>query len=90
MRLVVADGGADVSPISYQHGGYVLNATIDLYAQAILEPRGDGRVIFVANDREETVGLPATDCMSHVEPLRLHRGIYNRIVRSSTKDAHWP
>lgn len=81
LRLGLAGGGTDVSPFSEDQGGFVLNATIDLYAQAILEPRTDGRIIFAAEDREERVELEATSVLTDVDPLRLHRGIYNRIVR---------
>jgi D-glycero-alpha-D-manno-heptose-7-phosphate kinase len=81
LRLGLAGGGTDVSPFSEEQGGYVLNATVDLYAQAILEPRNDGRIVFAAEDREERVELEATAVLPDVEPLRLHRGIYNRIVR---------
>lgn len=81
LRLGLAGGGTDVSPFSDEHGGFVLNATIDLYAQAILEPRTDGRVVFVAADRGERVELPAQAVLADEEPLRLHRGIHSRIVR---------
>lgn len=81
LRLGLAGGGTDVSPFSDEHGGYVLNATIDLYAQAIIEPRDDGRVVFAAEDREESVEFQATDGIADSEPLRLHKGIYRRIVR---------
>lgn len=81
LRLGLSGGGTDVSPFSDEHGGCVLNATIDLYAQAILEPRDDGRVSFSAQDREEEVELTADADMPDAEPLRLHRGIYRRIVR---------
>ncbi len=81
LRLGLAGGGTDVSPFSDEHGGYVLNATIDLYAQAILEPRSDGRVLFAAEDRQELVQLDASADLPDAEPLRLHRGIYRRIVR---------
>lgn len=81
LRLGLAGGGTDVSPFSEEQGGFVLNATIDLYAQAILEPRNDGRIIFAAEDREEAVNLESIPVLPDVDPLRLHRGIYNRIVR---------
>jgi len=81
LRLGLAGGGTDVSPFSDEHGGHVLNATVDLYAQTILEPRTDGKVIFVAADRDERVELPAAYVLSDEEPLRLHRGIYSHFVR---------
>ena len=81
LRLGLAGGGTDVSPFSDEHGGFVLNATIDLYAQAIIEPREDGTVTFTAEDREETVSFPAAHMCGDEEPLRLHRGIYRRIVQ---------
>ncbi len=81
LRLGLAGGGTDVSPFSDDHGGCVLNATIDLYAQVILEPRDDGKVVFAAEDREQTIVLDATAVLPDADPLRLHRGIYNRIVR---------
>jgi len=80
LRLGLAGGGTDVSPFSDLHGGFVLNASIDLYAQAILEPRDDGLAIFHACDRQESVTLNANETLSDEEPLRLHRGIHRRIV----------
>nr|WP_199065525.1 GHMP kinase [Chromobacterium sp. ASV5] len=81
LRLGLAGGGTDVSPFSEEQGGFVLNATVDLYAQAILEPRNDGRIILAAEDREEYVELDVISALPDVDPLRLHRGIYNRIIR---------
>ncbi len=81
LRLGLAGGGTDVSPFSDTHGGYVLNATIDLYAQAIIEPRTDGCVEFAAVDRQEHLQWPAGAALPDAEPLRLHRGIYRRVVR---------
>lgn len=81
LRLGLAGGGTDVSPYSDVHGGCVLNATIDLYAQAIIEPRDDGQVCFRATDRLEEVLLDAETDMPDADPLRLHRGIHGRVVR---------
>jgi D-glycero-alpha-D-manno-heptose-7-phosphate kinase len=81
LRLGLAGGGTDVSPFSDEHGGFVLNATIDLYAQAIIEPRDDGQVSFAAEDLEQSFIFSATQPCSDEEPLRLHRGIHRRIVR---------
>lgn len=81
LRLGLAGGGTDVSPFSDSEGGFVLNATINLYAHAILEPRTDGKIIFAAEDREEFLEFSSTSVISDMDPLRLHRGIYNHIVR---------
>lgn len=81
LRLGLAGGGTDVSPFSDDHGGCVLNATIDLYAQAILEPRSDGKIIFSAVDRNERIEFDAAAVLPDQDPLRLHRGIYNHIVK---------
>ena len=80
LRLGLAGGGTDVSPFSNEHGGFVLNATIDLYAQAILEPLDENKIIFSADDRDETFESESIVELSDVEPLRLHKGIYNYIV----------
>lgn len=81
LRLGLAGGGTDVSPYSDVHGGCVLNATIDLYAQAIIEPRDDGQVCFRATDRQEEILLSAETTMPDADPLRLHRGIHRRMVQ---------
>ena len=81
LRLGLAGGGTDVSPFSDVHGGFVLNATIDLYSYAILEPRFDGKVIFSAHDIQESVEFCDKSELPDIAPLRLHRGIYNRLVK---------
>jgi len=80
LRLGLAGGGTDLLSYASQHGGAVLNATIDRYAFASISPRTDNRVVFDACDlgREElhdaAVTLPASR-------LDLHRGVYERMVR---------
>lgn len=81
LRLGLAGGGTDVSPFSDEYGGYVLNATIDLYAHAILEPLSNGKVVFSAQDREETIELDGDQELADGAILRLHRGIHRRVVR---------
>ena len=81
LRLGLAGGGTDVSPFSDEHGGFVLNATIDLYAQAIIEPLDDGSVVFAAEDRQEYARFGAEQRVDDAEPLRLHRGIHRRVVQ---------
>jgi D-glycero-alpha-D-manno-heptose-7-phosphate kinase len=80
LRLGFGGGGSDLSPYCDLHGGYVLNATIDLYAYAVLEPRHDGVVEFVAADRDIAVRLPASDPLPFNGDFDLHKGVYNRIV----------
>lgn len=80
LRLGLAGGGTDVSPFSDEHGGCVLNATIDLYAQAIIRPLDTGEVIFNAADRSERIAFHAGEEIPDEEPLRIHRGVHNRVV----------
>jgi len=80
LRVGLAGGGTDVSPFSDEHGGYVLNAAIDLYAQAIIEPRNDGRIVLNAADCCEHLDGLAADGVAREGALPLHRGIYRRIV----------
>jgi D-glycero-alpha-D-manno-heptose-7-phosphate kinase len=80
LRLGFGGGGSDLSPYCDVHGGYVLNATIDLYAYALLEPREDGIVEFVAADGDRRLRLPAGAPLPFDGPFDLHKGVYNRIV----------
>lgn len=81
LRIGLAGGGTDVPPYCDLYGGCVLSATIDRYAIATISPRADGRVAFVASDLEREDESTASLALDTSEGLRLHRGIYNRIVQ---------
>lgn len=81
LRLGLAGGGSDLSPYCDRFGGYVLNATIDKYAYATIQPRADGRVRLVAADRQEAwEGSPEEACELD-GTLQLHKGVYRRVVQ---------
>ena len=82
LRLGLAGGGTDVSPYSDLHGGYVLNATIDMHAHCTLEPLPDGApVVFEALDLGERFEAPLSASYPLDGELKLHKAIYNRVVR---------
>lgn len=82
LRLGFAGGGTDLSPYCDQHGGAILNATIDLYAYASLEPISGTQVHFVAKDDgfEETLAASPGE-MPIVGSTILQRAVYRRITR---------
>jgi D-glycero-alpha-D-manno-heptose-7-phosphate kinase len=84
LRLGLAGGGTDVSPYCDRYGGSVLNATIDRYAYAVIEPTTDGALEFVASDqRKAWRGTPA-GLEEARRVLGLHAACYARVM----KDLH--
>lgn len=81
LRLGLAGGGTDVSPYSDIYGGYILNATISLYAYATIIPRSDGKVIITSYDKDEKYEYPAEKELPVDGRLDLIKGVYNRLVR---------
>jgi D-glycero-alpha-D-manno-heptose-7-phosphate kinase len=80
LRLGFAGGGTDVSPYSDEYGGYVLNATIDMYAYCTIEVTDNNQVTFVAADRNEIFQNEAHPKFELNGLLDLHKVAYNRIV----------
>lgn len=87
LRLGLAGGGTDVSPYSDTFGGCVLNASIDMFAHTTIETRDDWRVEFNATDLEARFDGPAQPRFDLDGELRLHKAIYNRVVRDYNKEA---
>lgn len=86
LRIGFAGGGTDVSPYCDEFGGCILNATINMYAYATIEPRNDNKIILRAEDRNEdfeTSSVSYIECDGHLDLLK---AVYNRII----KDYHLP
>lgn len=81
LRIGLAGGGTDVSPYSDLYGGAILNATISLYAKATIEPLSDDRIIFQANDRNETESFDKAEELPVNGHLDLLKGVYNVICK---------
>jgi len=85
LRIGLAGGGSDVSPYSDQFGGAILNATIDLYAYATIEPRTDNKIVFQSIDKKEKIECDSKLFLEIDGKLDLLKGIYNRIVKDFIK-----
>ena len=81
LRLGLAGGGTDVSPYSDEFGGAVLNATIDRYAFAFIEPSPDGHIHFIASDLESDERFPLDLEALKDAKLVLHAAVYRRMIR---------
>lgn len=80
LRIGLAGGGTDVSPYSDEYGGAILNATISLYAHAVIEPLQEEKIIFEATDRNETAEYDLTNYLPiDSEAFKLHKGVFNRL-----------
>jgi D-glycero-alpha-D-manno-heptose-7-phosphate kinase len=80
LRLGLAGGGTDIAAYYNQFGGYVLNATVDMYAYCTIEPDNSGKVEFIAADFDKSEEYTAAEKLPISPVLPLHTGIYNRII----------
>jgi len=80
LRLGLAGGGTDVSPYCDTHGGYVLNATIDRYAYAVINTANQDRIRFIATDQQAQVDLALDDPLPLTGQLDLHRAVYRTMM----------
>lgn len=82
LRLGLAGGGTDVSPYCDIYGGYVLNATIDRYAYAVIKSLDEPMVRFVATDQQIEKVRPAEVPLPLNGKLDLHKAVYNHVVQN--------
>lgn len=85
LRLGLAGGGTDVSPYCNSYGGYVLNATIDRYAYAVLKPLDESTVRFMATDQQGLAVCPLESLLPLDSHLNLHKAVYNHMVKHYNK-----
>jgi len=88
LRLGLAGGGTDVSPYADTHGGFVLNATIDRYAYAVIKTLDHPVVRFVATDQQQVEECDTAEPMSFASGLALHKAVYSRIVHQFNGGRH--
>jgi D-glycero-alpha-D-manno-heptose-7-phosphate kinase len=81
LRLGLAGGGTDVSPYSELFGGAILNATIDLYAYATLEPLNNGKIEFCVDGTDKCLILDTAETLKIADGFELFVGVYNSIVK---------
>lgn len=81
LRLGLAGGGSDVSPYCDIHGGYVLNATIDRYAYAVIKTIEEPVVRFIATDQQfdEVIAVDGPKVLNG--HLDLHKAVYNYMIQ---------
>ena len=81
LRLGLAGGGTDIDLFYRENIGYILNSTIDLYAQCVLEPTKDKKIIFEAKDIGVNLTYDSKPYLEITNELPLHQAIYNRIIK---------
>jgi len=85
LRLGLAGGGTDIADYYNLYGGYVLNATIDMYSYCTIEPNESGKIEFIAADLNKKETYETAEKLPDSSALPLHTGIYNRIISDYAK-----
>lgn len=80
LRLGLAGGGTDVSPYCDMHGGYVLNATIDRYAYAVIKTLDEPVIRFAATDQQTEEVKAISEPLILNGKLDLHKAVYNEMI----------
>lgn len=80
LRLGFAGGGTDLSPYCDEHGGAILNATIDRFAYAHVFQSLSGKIVFCAPDAGQFEEMEPGAGFSIHEGLILHRAVYRHVM----------
>ena len=81
LRLGLAGGGTDVAPYCDIYGSYVLNATIDRYAYAVIKTLDEPYVRFEATDQQEEKAKTIHEPLTINGKFNLHKAVYNEIMQ---------
>jgi D-glycero-alpha-D-manno-heptose-7-phosphate kinase len=87
LRLGLGGGGTDLAPYCDDHGGVVLNATVDRYAYAHVTPRTDDAVVFRADDLGSEESVPCSLDFDIHQGLCLHRAVYRHMMENYAGEA---
>lgn len=85
LRIGLAGGGTDVSPYCDIYSGSILNACINMYAYATIEPRDDGKIEFRCEDRGEFCTFNSVEHFEIDGKFNLLKGVYNRLIKDYIK-----
>ncbi|QGW29128.1 dehydrogenase [Phnomibacter ginsenosidimutans] len=79
LRLGFAGGGTDVDPYASRFGGAVLNASIDLFAHASIEPLQENAIVLHDLDNKQELRFAWAPQLPTLHALPLHAAVFNRI-----------
>lgn len=79
LRISFCGGGTDVFPFPEEHGGIVLNCTIDKYAYATLSPRDDTKINIYSLDYDLLVRYDAMRELQFDGKLDLIKAVLTRM-----------
>jgi len=80
LRLGLAGGGTDVAPYCDVYGGYVLNATIDRYAYAVITTLDEPMVRFLSTDQQKEKAQKLSEPLALDGTLDLHKAVYLAMI----------
>jgi D-glycero-alpha-D-manno-heptose-7-phosphate kinase len=79
LRIGLAGGGTDVSPYTDRYGGAIVNATINLYAHASIEPIGINEIILDDATEQKELRFEWNSHLPIDGRLDLLKGVFNHI-----------